>query len=93
MSKFKDQPPEYFPTRQAAQYLGVSMGYLASARCRGDGPPYIKMGYAVRYHRLTLERWMAEREHNPGASAPSNGSRTTQIPRKEKRGPLHDSTI
>ena len=73
MSKFKDQAPEYFPTRQAAQYLGVSAGWLASARCRGNGPPYIKMGRAIRYRRLTLEKWMAQRERDPGTVPMSNG--------------------
>lgn len=93
MARFKDQAPEYFPTRQAAQYLGVSAGYLASARCRGDGPPYIKMGYAVRYHRLTLERWMAARECDPNTHVGSNGSATPLISRKGNRGQVHDSRV
>lgn len=67
MSKLKDQPPEYFPARLAAQYLGVSVGWLASARCHGKGPPYVKFGArSVRYRRRTLEAWMARRERDPG---------------------------
>jgi hypothetical protein len=76
MPRLKDQPPEYFPTRQAAQYLGVSAGWLASARCHGKGPPYVKFGTrSVRYHRRTLEAWMARRECDPHAGAQTNKSK------------------
>ncbi|MGN6148118.1 MAG: helix-turn-helix transcriptional regulator [Rhizomicrobium sp.] len=69
MSKFKDQPPEYFSTRTASQYLGVSAGWLSGARCHGKGPPYVRMGRTIRYRRLTLEKWMTQREHDPRASS------------------------
>ena len=53
---------EHFTTEQAAEYLGVSPGWLANARCRGDGPPFYKLGRAVRYVRTTLDGWVRERE-------------------------------
>ena len=31
---------------------------------RGDGPPYIKLSRAVRYHRPSLDQWMLERQRN-----------------------------
>jgi hypothetical protein len=35
--------------REAAQRLRVSLSWLAKARMRGDGPPYVKLGRAIRY--------------------------------------------
>jgi hypothetical protein len=34
---------------QAAKKLNVSPSWLAKARMRGDGPPYVKIGRSVRY--------------------------------------------
>ena len=35
--------------REAAEFLRVSASWLAKARMRGDGPPFSKIGRAVRY--------------------------------------------
>jgi hypothetical protein len=35
--------------KEAADFLRVSLSWLAKARMRGDGPPYAKFGRAVRY--------------------------------------------
>lgn len=43
---------------EAAQILKVSLSWLAKARMRGDGPPFIKIGRAVRYSEATLLQWM-----------------------------------
>jgi excisionase family DNA binding protein len=53
---------EHLTTEQAAEYLGVSESWLAGSRVRGDGPPFYKLGRAVRYIRATLDEWMRERE-------------------------------
>lgn len=57
--------PEYLNTNQSAVYLGVSRQWLEIARCKGGGPPYIKLsdapGGAVRYRRADLDSFMAER--------------------------------
>ena len=53
---------EHLTTEQAAEYLGVSESWLAGSRVRGDGPPFYKLGRAVRYIRSTLDAWVRERE-------------------------------
>lgn len=49
---------EYFTTKQAADYLGMSTQFLEIARHKGNGPPYIKLRRAVRYKRSELDEWM-----------------------------------
>jgi excisionase family DNA binding protein len=44
--------------KEAAQLLKVSLSWLAKARMRGDGPPFIKIGRAVRYSEAALLQWM-----------------------------------
>jgi len=39
---------------QAAIFLGVSVRTLQAWRIRGGGPPYVKIGRAVRYQRRAL---------------------------------------
>ncbi|HTV29126.1 MAG TPA: helix-turn-helix domain-containing protein [Xanthobacteraceae bacterium] len=49
--------------RTAAKVLTVSESWLAKARMRGDGPPYVKVGRAVRYTPSALLQWMKSRQH------------------------------
>ena len=44
--------------KEAGMYLKVSVSWLAKARMRGDGPPYIRIGRSVRYAEATLNHWM-----------------------------------
>jgi predicted DNA-binding transcriptional regulator AlpA len=41
----------------AANRLRLSASWLAKARMRGDGPPYVKLGRSVRYGESTLAKW------------------------------------
>jgi predicted DNA-binding transcriptional regulator AlpA len=41
----------------AANRLRLSVSWLAKARMRGDGPPYVKLGRSVRYGENTLAKW------------------------------------
>ena len=61
--------PEYLNTRQAAAYTGMSRQWFDIARMKGDGPPFIKVGRAVRYHKPTLDAWLAERVCHSTAEA------------------------
>ncbi len=54
----------YLTTSEAAEYLRLSKQFLEIARHRGDGPPDIKLSRAVRYHRLSLDQWMLERQRD-----------------------------
>jgi len=40
--------------KEAAVLLKVSVSWLAKARVRGDGPPYIKVGRSIRYSEAAL---------------------------------------
>jgi predicted DNA-binding transcriptional regulator AlpA len=44
--------------KQAAAFLNLSTSWLAKQRLKGGGPPYIKMGGAVRYSAAALQEWM-----------------------------------
>ena len=45
--------------KEAALSLGYSRGWMQAKRCLGGGPPYIKLGYNVRYRMSDLEEWVA----------------------------------
>ena len=50
--------PTLLTPKQAARYLNLSVSWLAKRRLAGDGPPYIKLGGAVRYVEASLQQWM-----------------------------------
>jgi hypothetical protein len=43
---------------EAAAFLKVSLSWLAKARMRGDGPPYLRIGRSIRYTEAALMQWM-----------------------------------
>ena len=61
-SKMLGQPASSTPLvltpKQAAALLNLSTSWLAKQRLKGGGPPYIKMGGAVRYNATILQEWM-----------------------------------
>ena len=48
--------------KDAANFLRVSPSWLAKARMRGDGPPYVKLGRAIRYREGALLQWLRSRQ-------------------------------
>ena len=50
--------PILLTPKQAARYLNLSVSWLAKRRLAGDGPPYVKLGGAVRYAESSLQQWM-----------------------------------
>jgi len=48
--------------KEAAKLLKVSLSWLAKARMRGDGPPYIQVGRSIRYSEAALLQWMKSRQ-------------------------------
>jgi excisionase family DNA binding protein len=68
---------EYLTTRDAAKVLGVSPNTLKFWRHRrSDGPPFVKLGRAVRYSRAALTAWVARHPsftHTMGAPLPTRG--------------------
>lgn len=53
---------EAIDTPSVSRLTGVPVCTLATWRCRGGGPPFLKLGSAVRYRRRTVFRWLAECE-------------------------------
>ena len=47
---------------EAAAFLRVSESWLAKARMRGEGPPFIQIGRSVRYQMVPLRRWLKSQE-------------------------------
>ena len=47
---------------EAAELLKVSLSWLAKARMRGDGPPFVKVGRSIRYMEAVLLQWMKSRQ-------------------------------
>lgn len=54
---------ELLTTKQASEYLQISVGTLAVWRTNNTyNIPYIKCGGRVRYRRADLDAWLASRE-------------------------------
>ncbi len=59
------QHPDLSPlltAKEAATRLKVSDSWMAKARMRGDGPPYICIGRSIRYAEAALIQWMKSRQ-------------------------------
>jgi len=54
--------PIMLTPKEAAQRFRLSVSWLAKARMRGDGPPYILIGRAVRYSESALLQWLESRQ-------------------------------
>lgn len=48
-------------TTGAAAHLGLARNTLEKMRVTGDGPPFVKLGRAVRYRMADLESYLAVR--------------------------------
>jgi len=54
------------PDPEAARYIGMSVSFLKQSRMNGErenrtpGPPYVKLGRAVRYLREDLDAWLEQ---------------------------------
>ena len=48
--------------RDAAAFLRLSQSWLAKARMRGDGPPYVKIGRSIRYTETGILHWTRSRQ-------------------------------
>lgn len=61
MTKADDRTPDGVPDvltpKEAAIFLRLSVSWLAKARGRQDGPPFMQFGRAVRYSKDALIRW------------------------------------
>ncbi len=66
--------------REAARYLGLSRSFLAQSRMDGNreghtpGPPYVRLGRAIRYALQDLDRWIAIHREVPTSSGQSDNA-------------------
>lgn len=56
------QADEILDTAGAAAYLRLSKTQMEIWRCRGGGPPFVKLQRRVRYKRSDLNAWLAGRQ-------------------------------
>ena len=56
--------------RETAKHLRCSERKLERHRLVGDGPPFVKIGAAIRYPLGELEKWLAERTHRSTSETP-----------------------
>jgi hypothetical protein len=54
-------PKQFGDVSVAAKILDVSESYLNKLRMTGDGPPYVKLGVAVKYVLPELLPWALAR--------------------------------
>jgi predicted DNA-binding transcriptional regulator AlpA len=48
--------------KEMAARLKVSLSWLAKARMRGDGPPFVRIGRSIRYTEAAGLQWMKSRQ-------------------------------
>ena len=51
---------KYLKPSDAAELLRSSKSTLAKRRIYGGGPPFVRIGRAIRYRQSDLHRWMDE---------------------------------
>lgn len=63
--------PAVLSTADAARYIGMSVPWLKLTRNVGDpsGPPFVKVGRAIRYIRADLDDWLEQHRRAPGKAA------------------------
>lgn len=54
----RDSWPEWMQPEAAADYVDSSTSTLSKLRLRGGGPPFCRIGRAVRYRRSDLDEWL-----------------------------------
>ncbi|MDK2849084.1 MAG: hypothetical protein PWP34_2437 [Desulfuromonadales bacterium] len=59
--------PAALQEKDAAEYIGMSVHFLRADRLNGHlpnrtpGPPFLKIGRAIRYRVADLDEWLQER--------------------------------
>jgi predicted DNA-binding transcriptional regulator AlpA len=57
-----NMPDELLEPKEAAEFLKISISWLAKARAAKEGPPFIQIGRSIRYSKAALFRWLKLRE-------------------------------
>ena len=70
-------PSNYTNTGGAASHLALSKSYLEKLRLTGMGPPFIKIGKAVRYKFGDLDAWFSAKVRGSTSEYPTPPVRET----------------
>ena len=57
-----NMPDELLEPKETAEFLKISVSWLAKARAAKDGPPFMQIGRSIRYSKAELLRWLKSRE-------------------------------
>lgn len=57
-----DSDPLLSP-RELATQENITKGWLDKARCRGDGPPFFRVGGRIYYRRSEYHAWLDGHRH------------------------------
>jgi excisionase family DNA binding protein len=53
--------PHVYTDSELAPLLGVKRTTLQQWRCRGEGPPFYRVGRAIRYRPAEVQAWLDAR--------------------------------
>lgn len=60
-----DIPQVLLSQKEAAEYLGTTVGTLNSWRCVGKNPiPFVRWGNRIRYCKADLDAWISSQTQN-----------------------------
>jgi predicted DNA-binding transcriptional regulator AlpA len=63
--------PDVINERTATELIGMSVAMLHRWRAAKEGPPFFKIGRAVRYSRAKIQEWLDRQPgFNPGGAVP-----------------------
>ena len=57
-----------YKSKDAAEYLGLTVQALERMRHRGDGPTFVQQGRFVRYRQADIEAWVQDGTRQCGAA-------------------------
>ncbi len=61
--------PRLLTIKQVADRLTVSVGCLRAWRIRGEGPPAIRVGSALRWDEREVDAWLNARRESGGLAS------------------------
>lgn len=63
------QTPRLLTEIQVSRRYQIPAGTLRNYRYLGDGPPFLRLGRAIRYRIEDLEAWLKAHRVEPGEAA------------------------
>ena len=57
----KQKSQKLYNEVEAADMLNMSIAWMQRMRWSGNGPPFVKIGHAVRYRPEDIQDWINER--------------------------------